>query len=94
MAASYARAGDGDDQSADWGCGTNVWGVLVDELLEHLDIGQGEVAWDLFFGTLDKLDFGGNDRAVMTSCVFAWEDRAVDSSRFMRTTIDSYVSAW
>ncbi len=61
---------------------------------QHLDIGQGEVKWDLFFETLNKLGFGDNDRAVLTSCVFAWEDRAEESSRFMRNTIDSYVSAW
>ena len=29
-----------------------------------------------------------------TSCVFAWEDRAEKSSRFMRTTIDAYVATW
>jgi len=61
---------------------------------QHLDIGQGEVEWDLFFDTLNKLGFGDNDRAIMTSCVFAWEDRAEASSRFMRSTIESYVSAW
>lgn len=61
---------------------------------QHLDIGQGEVRWDDFFATLNKLGFATNDRAIMTSCVFAWEDRAQDSSRFMRTTIDSYVSQW
>ena len=30
----------------------------------------------------------------MTSCVFAWEERAKESSRFMRQTIDSYVGSW
>jgi len=61
---------------------------------QHLDIGQGEVAWDDLFATLNKLGFGSNDRAIMTSCVFAWEDRAVESSRFMRETIDQYTSGW
>jgi len=61
---------------------------------QHLDIGQGEVNWDVFFETLNKLGFGDNDRAIMTSCVFAWEDRAEESSRYMRRTIDSYVSTW
>jgi len=61
---------------------------------QHLDIGQGEVAWDDFFATLNKLAFGSNERAVMTSCVFAWEDRAVESSRFMRETINQYTSGW
>ena len=30
----------------------------------------------------------------MTACVFAWEDRARESTSFMRETIDRYVSAW
>ena len=61
---------------------------------QHLDIGQGEVKWELFFDTLKGLGFGDSDRNIMTSCVFAWEDRAVESSRFMRQTIDAYTSGW
>ena len=61
---------------------------------QHLDIGQGEVEWDLFFETLKRLGFGARDDTVMTSCVFAWEDRARQSSEFMRHTIDTYVSSW
>jgi myo-inositol catabolism protein IolH len=47
--------------------------------LQHLDIGQGEVDWDAFFGTLRDTGFDG----VATVCVFAWEERAVESSKFM-----------
>jgi myo-inositol catabolism protein IolH len=61
---------------------------------QHLDIGQGEVDWDLFFATLDKVGFGHRDDSIMTSCVFAWEDRARESTDFMRQTIDRYVSSW
>jgi myo-inositol catabolism protein IolH len=43
---------------------------------QHLDIGQGEVDWDLFFETLADLDFDG----IATVCVFAWEERARESS--------------
>ncbi|WP_306370042.1 sugar phosphate isomerase/epimerase [Nocardiopsis sp. CC223A] len=46
---------------------------------QHLDIGQGEVPWDEFFQTLRDLDFDG----VATVCVFAWEERARESSEFM-----------
>lgn len=46
---------------------------------QHLDIGQGEVDWDTFFATLRDLEFDG----VATVCVFAWEERAVESSKFM-----------
>ena len=57
---------------------------------QHLDIGQGEVDWPSFFGTLDRLGFDG----VMTACVFAWEDRADDSCRYMRREMDRYMSTW
>jgi myo-inositol catabolism protein IolH len=46
---------------------------------QHLDIGQGEVPWDTFFGTLRELGFDG----IATACVFAWEERARESSAFM-----------
>jgi len=54
---------------------------------QHLDIGQGEVPWDDFFGTLAEVGFDG----IMTACVFAWEERAEDSSRFMRQEMQRYV---
>jgi myo-inositol catabolism protein IolH len=46
---------------------------------QHLDIDQGEVDRDAFFGTLRELNFDG----VATACVFAWEERARESSAFM-----------
>jgi len=61
---------------------------------QHLDIGQGEVKWDLFFDTLRELDFGSGERNIMTACVFAWEERARESSVFMRETIDNCTSGW
>lgn len=57
---------------------------------QHLDIGQGEVDWDVFFGTLGRLGFDG----TMTACVFAWEDRARESSLFMRDEMEKRVAAW
>jgi myo-inositol catabolism protein IolH len=57
---------------------------------QHLDIGQGEVNWDEFFGTLSRLAFDG----IMTVCVFAWEERARESSLFMREQIEHRISAW
>jgi myo-inositol catabolism protein IolH len=57
---------------------------------QHMDIGQGEIDWDVFFGTLAEVGFDG----VMTSCVFAWEERAEDSSRFMRQEIQRYVDKY
>jgi myo-inositol catabolism protein IolH len=57
---------------------------------QHLDVGQGEIDWDVFFGTLREVGFDG----IMTSCVFAWEERAVDSSRVMRQKIDHYLTKY
>jgi myo-inositol catabolism protein IolH len=57
---------------------------------QHLDIGQGEVNWHEFFGTLGRLGFDG----IMTVCVFAWEERARDSSTFMREKIAEYTAGW
>jgi myo-inositol catabolism protein IolH len=56
---------------------------------QHLDIGQGEVKWDEFFGTLRDLKFDG----IATVCVFAWEERAVDSSRFMLERVTKELAA-
>ena len=55
---------------------------------QHLDIGQGEVDWDLFFATLADLKFDG----IATVCVFAWEERAQESSRFNLAKIREYVA--
>ena len=58
---------------------------------QHLDIGMGEVDWEAFFGTLAEIGFDG----IMTSQVFAWDDdRAIESSRSMRTTIQKYVDKY
>lgn len=57
---------------------------------QHLNIGQGEVDWDAFFGTLHEVGFDG----IVTSCVFAWEERAVESSRFMRQEIQRYMDKY
>jgi myo-inositol catabolism protein IolH len=55
---------------------------------QHLDIGQGEVDWDLFFATLAEVGFDG----IATVCVFAWEERAEESSRFNLDKIKEYVA--
>lgn len=56
---------------------------------QHLDIGQGEVDWEACFGALRRVGFDG----ILTSCVFAWEERAVESSRFMLDQIRHYLVA-
>lgn len=57
---------------------------------QHLDMGEGEINWDTFFKTLSEIGFDG----VLSSCVFAWEERAEDSSRFMRDEIQAYVDKY
>jgi myo-inositol catabolism protein IolH len=57
---------------------------------QHLDIGQGEVDWELFFGTLGRLGFDG----IMTVCVFAWEERVEESCLFNREQIHKYTRDW
>ncbi|CAN5657565.1 sugar phosphate isomerase/epimerase [soil metagenome] len=54
---------------------------------QHLDIGQGEVDFEALFAALAEIGFDG----ILTSCVFAWEERAEDSSRSMRRAIDDLV---
>jgi myo-inositol catabolism protein IolH len=57
---------------------------------QHLDVGQGEVDWDLFFRTLAEVGFDG----IATVCVFAWEERAEDSSRFNLAKVNDYVAKY
>lgn len=57
---------------------------------QHLDMGQGEIDWDVFFGTLGEAGFDG----VMSACVFAWEERADESSRFMRAEIQRHLDRY
>ena len=54
---------------------------------QHLDIGQGEVPWEDFYRTLREIGFDG----IMPACVFAWEERADESGRFMRAEMQRYV---
>jgi myo-inositol catabolism protein IolH len=56
---------------------------------QHLDIGQGEVDFDACFRALKRAKFDG----ILTSCVFAWEERAEESSRFMYQQICRYLGA-
>jgi myo-inositol catabolism protein IolH len=52
---------------------------------QHNEIGNGEVAWAEFFGTLRDLDFDG----VATVCVFGWEERADEIHRSMHERVRS-----
>lgn len=52
---------------------------------QHLDAGEGEVDIDACFDTLREVGFDG----IATACVFAWEERAVDSSALMLRRINA-----
>jgi myo-inositol catabolism protein IolH len=56
---------------------------------QHLDIGQGEVDFEAGFRALREVGFDG----ILTSCVFAWEERAIESSRFMLERIRYHLDA-
>jgi myo-inositol catabolism protein IolH len=55
---------------------------------QHLDIGQGEVDFEACFRALRAVGFDG----ILTACVFAWEERAVESSRFMFERIKGFLA--
>jgi myo-inositol catabolism protein IolH len=55
---------------------------------QHLDIGQGEVDWDVFFATLSEVKFDG----IATVCVFAWEERARESSVYNLEQIQQHLA--
>ena len=57
---------------------------------QHLNIGEGEVAWDDFYRTLHEIGFDG----IMTACVFAWEEKATESSLFMRREMQRYIDTY
>ncbi|WP_145007343.1 sugar phosphate isomerase/epimerase family protein [Pseudomonas oryzihabitans] len=57
---------------------------------QHMNMYQGEIDWDLFFSSLAKVGFDG----IVTSCVFGWEERADESSAFMRQEIQKYVDRY
>ena len=64
---------------------------LTTRIHQHFNIGEGEVDWDAFFGTLAKIGFDG----IMTSQVFAYmPDKAIDSSQWMRRKIEEYVEKY
>jgi myo-inositol catabolism protein IolH len=58
---------------------------------QHLNIGEGEIDWDLFFKTLSEIGFDG----LMTSQAFAYlPDKAAESSRLMHERIHYYVDKY
>jgi len=57
---------------------------------QHLDMGQGEVDFDVLFSALRERGFDG----TMTVCVFAWEERARESSEFNLAEVNRRLAGW
>jgi myo-inositol catabolism protein IolH len=56
---------------------------------QHLDIGKGDIDWDMLFDKLRDIRFDG----IVTSAVFGEEHRADESSRFMLDRITKELGA-
>ena len=56
---------------------------------QHLDIGQGEVGWEVVFSALAQVGFGD----LATVAVFAWPDRAVASAEHNRAALRGYLGS-
>jgi myo-inositol catabolism protein IolH len=57
---------------------------------QHLNMGEGEVDFDGIFTALGEVGFSG----ALCSSVFAWEEKAEESSRSMRERIQELVDRW
>lgn len=87
---AHVHVADTFDHKAGWRYVMNPPGSTT-RIHQHLDIGEGEIDWDVFFKTLAEVGFDG----IMTSQVFAYlPDRAVASSTFMRERIQHYVDKY
>ncbi len=87
---AHVHVADTFNHKAGWRYVMNPPGSTT-RIHQHLDIGEGEIDWDVFFQTLAEVGFDG----IMTSQVFAYlPDRAVASSTFMRERIQHYVNTY
>ncbi len=87
---AHVHVADTFNHKAGWRYVVNPAGSTA-RVHQHLNIGEGEIDWDLFFRTLSEVGFDG----IMTSQVFAYlPEKAPDSSRFMRERIHHYVDRY
>lgn len=61
---------------------------------QHLKIGDGDVNWDEFFGTLGEIGFYDRGDTVMVSSVFAEDETAADVARSQLATMTDYVNKY
>ncbi len=87
---AHVHVADTFNHKAGWRYVVNPPGSTA-RVHQHLNIGEGEIDWDLFFQTLREVEFDG----IMTSQAFAYApDKAEESSRFMRERIQQYVDKY
>ncbi|MGN6403766.1 sugar phosphate isomerase/epimerase family protein, partial [Sinomonas sp.] len=58
---------------------------------QHLKIGDGDVNWDEFFGSLGEIGFLDRDDTVMVSSVFAENENADEVSRYQLRTMQQFI---
>jgi myo-inositol catabolism protein IolH len=54
---------------------------------QHLNIGEGEIDWDVFFQTLAEVKYDG----ILTNSVFAWPDKPEASALIMLQKIKEFL---
>jgi myo-inositol catabolism protein IolH len=59
---------------------------------QHLKIGDGDVDWDEFFGSLAELGFYDRPNTVMVSSVFAENENSDEVSRYQLDTMRAYIT--
>ena len=87
---AHVHVADSFNHKAGWRYVVNPAGSTA-RVHQHLNIGEGEVDWEVFFKTLAEVGFDG----IMSSQVFAYlPDKAVESSTFMHERIHHYVDKY
>ena len=87
---AHVHVADSFDHKAGWRYVVNPAGSTA-RVHQHLNLGEGEVDWEVFFKTLAEIDFDG----IVSSQVFAYlPDKAIASSTFMRERIQHYVDKY
>ncbi len=61
---------------------------------QHLKIGDGDVDWQEFFGSLAENGFLDRPETVMVSSVFAENENALEVSRYQLTTMKEFIAGF
>lgn len=61
---------------------------------QHLQIGDGDVDWDDFFGGLAEIGFYDREGSIMCNSVFAEDERADEMARYQLATMENYMARY